>query len=209
MWFVISSDHIHKSVLDSTFYEMKSRVHCQVRLGLGQHVKHQIVALTWLSSAQLRPFPALAHLLPECWFTRVPYATPTLSSAPLFALFPQNISESQVLLPTTDITRSSWLMNGTQRDFQEGSCVRSFSSEFCLSTLGLTLYMCLTFLRTRNLQGCYPLSKRGKKGNVFQCKTTRECISLHPAILIFSRIGERKCRGSITKSNSFDAIGYI
>lgn len=56
---------------------MKSRLPCQVRLGPEQPVKHWIVALTWLSSSQLRPFPALVHLIPQCWLTRVPSATPT------------------------------------------------------------------------------------------------------------------------------------
>lgn len=109
----------------------------------------------------------------ECWFTSTSSSAPTLSPAPLFVLFSQRISESHIIRPNCrhhqEVLAHAWDPQRLPRDsFMEPNSPQaegmepSFSNEFCLSTFGLKLYMCLTFLRTRHIQGCYPLSKKWK-----------------------------------------------
>ena len=172
MWFVISSQQIHKAGLDCIIYlpGITSTLTCEIGTGRTCEVPDRSLDLINQLAAQAFPAPALSAL--ECRFTRIPWNSHFITSPFICALPSKNIripNHNAQLQTMPGVLACGWNPDSFPR-----RCVcrawptrnrrlgLPFSAGFCLSSFSLKLHMCLAFLRTRIIHGRYLLGEKWK-----------------------------------------------
>lgn len=173
MWFVISSQTIHKAVLDSIFQLNEITSTLPYKIGTGRACEIPNSCLGLIDQLTSSAFPCTHTFYPGVLVHQNPFCSSHFITRPFMcAILSKNIRIQNHIaqlqrspggagsrMEPREISKKGHLWSITQYGENRGL---PFSNEFCLSTFLFKLYMCLTFLRTRNIQQCFLLCEKWK-----------------------------------------------